>query len=149
MSPIVNTLILAVIIQSMILLIAVIIWIKCQSWNQTEEFEFETMAEHADSILDEIYSEWEAARSKFAPFNSSHEGFAVLHEEFDELKAEVWSNEKKNPQRAVQMRAEAIQVAAMALRFITDICDVDHIYTDSVPDEIIPGTDASDTASVA
>lgn len=67
------------------------------------------------------------AAELFPSFNSAHEGFAVLLEEVDELKAEVWSNEKKNPERAAKMRKEAVQVAAMALRFIVDVCDKDQL----------------------
>lgn len=78
----------------------------------------------ADNYLTEVFDEWAFARDKFGPFNSSHEGFAVLHEEFDELKAEVWKNGAKHPDRDEKMRKEAIQVAAMALRFLTDCCKV-------------------------
>jgi hypothetical protein len=95
------------------------------NWDLVEDPpEQDTEAEdRANEILDEIYAEWESARSKFGPFNSSHEGFAVLHEEFDELKAEVWANPKKRKNRDAKMRAEAIQVGAMALRFLTDCCE--------------------------
>lgn len=84
--------------------------------------EIETLNAKAYDLQDEIWEEWNSARQKFGPFNSSHEGFAVLHEEFDELKAEVWKNGSKHPDRDTQMRKEAIQVAAMALRFLTDCC---------------------------
>lgn len=70
-----------------------------------------------DDAVDEAFT----AASKWPPMNSAHEAFAVLHEEFDELKAHVWTNQKKRD--LVAMRAEATQVAAMALRFIVDICD--------------------------
>ncbi len=76
-----------------------------------------------DNILDEIALEAQQAADKFAPFNSAHEGFAVLLEEVDELKAEVWKNPSRNPDRAEKMRKEAIQVGAMALRFLTDVCE--------------------------
>lgn len=53
-------------------------------------------------------------------FNSAHEGYAVILEELDEL----WDEVKKNGQkRDIQkMRDEAIQVAAMAMRFVIDVC---------------------------
>jgi hypothetical protein len=70
------------------------------------------------------------ARSKFGAFASAHEGYAVILEELDELWTEVRKNPRKiygddpagpSKHRAV-MLAEAIQVAAMALRFAEDIC---------------------------
>lgn len=54
-------------------------------------------------------------------FNSAHEGYAVLAEEFDELWAHVKTNQKRRDLPA--MRAEAIQVAAMALRFAVEVCN--------------------------
>lgn len=71
-------------------------------------------------VLDDIAKEYQRAKA-WPPFNSAHEGFAVLNEEFDELKAHVWTNQKKRDIEA--MRKEAIQVAAMALRFALDVCN--------------------------
>ncbi len=68
----------------------------------------------------DVEAELLVATSRFPPFNSAHEGFAVLKEEVDELWDEVKKNPGKNPDRKSLMRAEAVQVAAMALRFITD-----------------------------
>jgi NTP pyrophosphatase (non-canonical NTP hydrolase) len=52
---------------------------------------------------------------------SAHEGYAVLLEEVDELWDEVKMNSR---QRSIKkMREEAIQVAAMAMRFVHDVCD--------------------------
>lgn len=70
-----------------------------------------------EAITDELLQ----AISKWPPFNSAHEAFAVLHEEFDELKAHVWMNQKKRDLDA--MKKEAIQVAAMAVRFASEVCD--------------------------
>lgn len=61
------------------------------------------------------------AVTEFAPFNSAHEGFAVLKEEVDELWDEVRA--KQGARDIEAMRKEAVQVAAMALRFIVDVCD--------------------------
>lgn len=63
----------------------------------------------------EILREAESARTKFAPFNSSHEGYAVIAEELDEL----WDDVKGND--VVHAIEEAVQVGAMALRFIADM----------------------------
>src|SRR5271168_4619720 len=57
----------------------------------------------------------------FPPFNSAHEGFAVLKEEVDELWDQVKIKQKNRD--LDKMKSEAIQVAAMALRFIVDVCD--------------------------
>lgn len=60
-------------------------------------------------------------REKFGRFNSAHEGFAVMQEEFDELWAHVKMKQKCRDLEA--MRKEAIQVAAMALRIADECCD--------------------------
>ncbi len=72
-------------------------------------------------ILDEIYEEYLRASGRYDPFHSAHEGYAVILEELDELKAEVFK--KFQVRNTVRMREEAIQVAAMAVRFVKDICD--------------------------
>jgi NTP pyrophosphatase (non-canonical NTP hydrolase) len=53
-------------------------------------------------------------------FASTHEGFAVLLEEVDELWDEV---KKKHPTKS-ELRKEAIQVAAMALQFASELADI-------------------------
>ncbi len=71
--------------------------------------------------LNDIFDEVESATSSWPPFNSCHEGFAVLLEEVDELKEHVRTNQKRRDMDA--MRKEAIQVAAMAVRFAIELCN--------------------------
>lgn len=73
-----------------------------------------------EALID-VSVELRRARKKFPkPENSAHEGYAVLAEEVDELWDEVKGHA---PDRLARMRAEAVQVAAMAIRFIVDVCD--------------------------
>lgn len=76
------------------------------------------MRDEIDEIADEVVGELLNATKMFGPFKSAHEGYAIIKEEFDELWDEI---KLKNPS-TVRMREEAIQVAAMAMRFIHDIC---------------------------
>ena len=73
------------------------------------------------NVLREVHFELESARKKFKPFNSSHEGYAVIKEEFEELWDEVKHN--KLPDTLSRQRKEAVQLAAMAVRFVLDVCD--------------------------
>lgn len=75
--------------------------------------------DHATSILDDVEEELASAIEKFGKFNSAHEGYAVILEELDELWEEIKA--KPNDERMDRMRAEAIQVAAMAIRFVMDV----------------------------
>lgn len=77
---------------------------------------------HVTEGLREVLEELGRARGKFPPFNSAHEGLAVLHEEFLELQNEVYWG-KSRGHSIEQQRVEAIQVAAMALRFLDDVID--------------------------
>ena len=67
------------------------------------------------AIFNEVDAELGRA-AKHPPFNSAHEGYAVILEELDELKAHVWR--RQGSRNVPAMRAEAIQVAAMAVKFI-------------------------------
>lgn len=74
-----------------------------------------------DELLQQIREELSAAMAKWPPFNSAHEGYGVLAEEVDEL----WEHVKVNQRRRnlPAMRMEAVQVAAMAMRFALEVCD--------------------------
>ena len=67
-----------------------------------------------------IEAELKSAYSKFPPFKSSHEGYAVILEELDELWDEIKNDKKPGSQQ--RQKDEAIQVAAMAIKFINDLC---------------------------
>lgn len=68
-------------------------------------------------------AETEALRAlaNYPAFNSAHEGYAVLLEEVDELWEHV--KVKQGKRDVVGMRKEAIQVAAMAIRFAAELGD--------------------------
>lgn len=65
-----------------------------------------------------IDAEYTRALNKFGAFNSPHEGYAVILEELDEL----WDEIKRKRMNKEAVRKEAVQVAAMALRFLTNCC---------------------------
>jgi hypothetical protein len=89
-------------------------------------------------VMNELYE----ATTKFGKFASGHEGIAVIEEEFIELRTEVFTNPSKREitiswemlsseevgrlklvAHKARMREEAIQLAAMAMRFVMDVCD--------------------------
>ena len=67
------------------------------------------------SALLDISLEYDKASAKFGAFNSTHEGYAIIKEELDEMWDAIKANDTNHA------RKEAIQVGAMALRFLTDI----------------------------
>lgn len=73
--------------------------------------------EHA---LESVLSEYKSASKEFGAFASAHEGVAVILEEFEELKVEVFKNPHNRDRWS--MRTEATHVAAMAIRFLVDVC---------------------------
>lgn len=76
-------------------------------------------ANRRECILEMIDVEFGRAINKFGSFNSGHEGKAVIEEELDELWEEVRAN---RPGGAAATR-EAIQVAAMAMRYVFDLSE--------------------------
>ena len=72
-------------------------------------------------ILVAVHHEVARAKEKHpGDFHNQHEGYAVLLEEVDEL----WDEIKKNGGgRDAAARKEAIQIAAMCVRYILEVCD--------------------------
>lgn len=91
-------------------------------------------------VIELVHKELESANKKFPLFQSAHEGYAVIKEEIEEAEEQlVYTKEKLNAlwtnikldnieyslvhvyilgELAINMAVEAIQVAAMAQKFI-------------------------------
>lgn len=69
-----------------------------------------------DTALNMVLREYESAARAWPAMQSAHEGYAVILEELDEL----WDEVKAQDFR--RMEEEAVQVAAMAMRFVIDVC---------------------------
>jgi hypothetical protein len=69
------------------------------------------------SVLLQVQTELAKARERFPPFNSPHEGAAVIREEFEEL----WDCVKADEGHSAAAYHEAIQLAAMAVRYASDL----------------------------
>ncbi len=74
-----------------------------------------------DKAIELVINELNNANGKFPLFNSSHEGYAVILEELDELWDEIKNN--KHPMSSVNQKKKAIQVAAMAIKFLVSCCE--------------------------
>jgi hypothetical protein len=70
-----------------------------------------------DDFAADVRAELKRARENFQPLHSAHEGFAVLLEEVEELKAEVFRKGRSE----ARMYWELVQVAAMAERMAQDL----------------------------
>lgn len=68
-----------------------------------------------DRVLEEIIQEAQRAAVKFGPPTSTHEAYGVLAEEMQELLEAIRANSH------VDVRREAIQVSAVAMR-LADAC---------------------------
>ena len=75
-----------------------------------------------DRALEAVRLELARATAAYPlPFHSGHEGYAVIREEVDELWDDVKAS--KGLRQSPQARLEAVQVAAMAVRFMLDLTD--------------------------
>lgn len=70
-----------------------------------------------DWTLKRVGNEVLRALDRFPAFNSPHEGKAVIEEELEEL----WEHCRANTGRSPEAMKEAIQVAAMAVRYVLDL----------------------------
>lgn len=68
----------------------------------------------------DVAAELHSARMSWPPFNSAHEGYAVVREEVDKLWQHVKVQQGKRDLDA--MRREAIQAAAMLVAFASECC---------------------------
>ena len=85
-----------------------------------------------ERFVKDLIAEYAKARSKYQPFHSAHEGYAVLLEEVDELWELVRLRSNLRSQEA--MWRESVQIAAMAMAFATEVAttrgEVVHAATD-------------------
>lgn len=80
-----------------------------------QDFEPE-VSDDFDELVKLMKIEYTKAVDKFGPFQSNHEGYAIIKEEVDEL----WDGIKKNDNK-LALKEEALQIAAMAIRFCVDL----------------------------
>ncbi len=66
-----------------------------------------------------IKEEYERATERFGKFHNAHEGWGVIREEYLELEDEI--RKRQVDYDMDKMRKEAIQLGAMALRFMVDV----------------------------
>jgi hypothetical protein len=87
----------------------------------------------ANIVMLAIRDEWERATRDHGRLNSCHEGYAVLLEEVDELWEEV---RKKRAERSKErMFAECKQIAAVAMRFMIELCATESVESAQSADE--------------
>jgi hypothetical protein len=77
-----------------------------------------TKIDKLDALLAQLRIELLRAMQKHAPMHSPHEGHSVIAEELDEL----WDHVKADTGHTSDARIEALQVAAMGLRYAVDLC---------------------------
>lgn len=76
-----------------------------------------------ESVFSLISQEYDEAVEKFGSFSNTHEGIAIIREEYLELEKEVFK--KQSEYNFPKIKKEATQLAAMAIRFLVDCCQVE------------------------
>ncbi len=79
----------------------------------------EGLALRIRTIMGLIEDELRSASRQHGRFHSSHEGYAVIKEEVEELWDEIKKKTKNRSDK--RMLEESVQVGAMAARFILDL----------------------------
>lgn len=72
-------------------------------------------------VTSEVFDMVWKAINKHTSMHSPHEGISVIREEFEEL----WDHVKADTGRTPEARKEALQLAAMAVRYIVDLIEGD------------------------
>jgi len=78
-----------------------------------------------DTAVSHVLAEFSRAEAKHCPMHSPHEGYAVILEELDEL----WDEVKADRGRQQSALREAVQTAAMGLRYVRDLAAVEQPVT--------------------
>lgn len=68
------------------------------------------------TVMQAVDAEYRRATILHGSMSSTHEGYAIIQEEVDEL----WEGVKRNDSHKL-LKEEAVQIAAMAIRFCIDI----------------------------
>jgi hypothetical protein len=93
-------------------------------WGVSKTATLYQRLESMHSVIGEVEDEITRAVKIYKPLNSPHEAAAVIKEEYDEFWDEVKTyNLKRGRDTRPRMREELIQLAAMAIRAITDVID--------------------------
>jgi hypothetical protein len=79
------------------------------------------MADRIETLAAAIVEEVRRAERKHAPMHSPHEGWSVIWEELEELREHV----RADTGRSADAKKEAIQIAAMGLRYALNLCDAE------------------------
>ena len=88
-----------------------------QTKEKTPKTPRQELVEKIEATLAELKDELLKACLKHGPMASPHEGISVIREEVDEL----WDHVKRDTGRTEHARKEALQIAAMGIRYALDV----------------------------
>lgn len=93
-----------------------------KTMNRVEQINLDV---RIDAALKAVRNELLGAVANFREFRSAHEGVAIIEEEFLELREAAYWPHKDD---TADEEKEATQLAAMAVRYLVDIC-----YSEDAP----------------